>query len=403
MLIKNAILVKNNQDLLNDIEINNGIITKIKPNIDGVCDIDAKGQYLFPAIIDLNASTLDDKLSGNSLKDLKKDAQKGGVTNIVMHPFLEHIIADETSLEFINSNNFLHSGISIEVSNSAHTKDDNLSNISILLKSGAIAPTLKTAQDHNIIMRTLEYCKMYNIPLFCILEDKALEDNGVMNESKMANKLGLAPISILAETIQIAKMIEFSKQLNVSIIFKGVSTKRGLELILNAKRDGIKVQSEVSILHLSKTDSHCENYNTQAKIKPPLRSSEDIDFLTKALKNNDIDLLTSLHSPKSYLNKDTSFDDASFGTSTIDILMPLYYTYLIKTNIINYEQLFKLVASNPANIIKKNSGKIEVGYQANLILFNKDTHFIVENTKSLYYKEKLFGEVTSVIKMGKLL
>ena len=400
MIIKNAILCDANGERQGDVEITDGIITKIADNLSGDKIVDAKGAYLLPGLIDLNVSLKDGQLNTARLQQLSKDAIKGGVTTLVLNPDSEPAINNEIVLEFVVEQNF--EGAHIKSSICATQEDKSLSNIAILLKNGAVAPSLDSSVDSNLIRRVFEYMKMYEGTVFCSVRDRALNGNGVMFEGSVSAKLGLPGISVLGEIIHVAKMIEIARYFDVQVLFKGLFTRRSIEMITSAKQEGVKVFSEISLHHLALDDSACDSFNTYAKIFPPLADKKGKLSLQESLTNGEIDILTSLHSPQSQVNKEVAFYDAAYGTEAIEELLPLYYTKLVHSGLLSMAKLSKMTSLTPAKMIKKNTGLIEEGQIADLIVFDTKASVKVENAQSLYKDEVLKGKISHVIVAGEL-
>jgi dihydroorotase len=399
MIIKNAILCDATGEREADVEIQDGLITKIASNLEGDDILDAKGAYLLPGLIDLNVSLADGQLNASRLQALSKAAIKGGVSTLVLNPESEPAINNEIVLEFILDGKFEGADIQSAI---CATKDEKvLSNIAILLKKGAVAPSLSSDVDSNLIRRVFEYMKMYEGTVFCTAQDKALNGNGVMFEGKVSASLGLPGISVLGEIIHVSKMIEIARYFDVQVLFKGLFTRRSIEMIKAAKKEGLKVFSEISIHHLALDDRACDSFNTYAKIFPPLADEKGKESLQESLKNGEIDILTSLHAPQSKVNKEVAFYDAAYGTEAIEEILPLYYTKLVKSGLISLAELSRMVSLTPAKMIKKESGLIEVGQTANLVLFDTGGTTRVDNVQSLYKDEELSGKIVSVFVAGK--
>lgn len=399
MIIKNAVLCDANGEHRADVEIVNGIISKIAENLSGDEVIDAKGAYLLPGLIDLNISLADGQLNASQLQKLSNSALKGGVTTVVLNPDSEPAVNNEIVLEFVLDRKF--EGAKIQSSVCASKDDDTaLSNIAILLKQGAVAPSLDSSIDSNLIRRIFEYIKMYEGTVFCTPKDKALNGNGVMFEGKVSARLGLPGIPVLGEIVHVSKMIEISRYFGVQVLFKGLFTRRSLEMITAAKKEGLKVFSEISIHHLALDDNACDGFNTYAKIFPPLADEKGKLSLQTSLKKGEIDILTSLHAPQSKVNKEVAFYDAAYGTEAIEEILPLYYTKLVQTGLISLSKLSEMTSFNPAKIIKKNAGLIKEGFIADLVLFNVNENTEVHNVQSLYKTESLQGKIDTVLVDG---
>ncbi|WP_457743567.1 amidohydrolase family protein, partial [Sulfurimonas sp.] len=158
-----------------------------------------------------------------------------------------------------------------------------------------------------------------------------------------------------------------------------------------AKSEGVQVSCEVSLHHLILSDETCEGFNTTAKLNPPLASRSDVEKLQQALREGNIDVLTTLHQPNSPVNKEVAFYDAAYGCEALSEALPLYYTKLVKPGIISMQELLKLTVQNPAKMIKKESGTIEVGQKVDLVLFDIDEKYTIKNPQSLYDGEEIYG------------
>ena len=400
MIIKNAILCDARGEKRADVQIKEGLITKIAQNIEGDDVIDAKGAYLLPGLIDLNVSLKDAQLNSSHLQKLSNSAIKGGVTTLVLNPQSEPAIDNEVVLEFVLDRKF--EGAQVKSAICATQEGKALSNIAILLKNGSVAPSLNTSVDNNLIRRIFEYMKMYDGTVFCSTEDKALNGNGVMFEGSVSATLGLPGISVLGEIIHVTKMIEIARYFDVQVLFKGLFARRSIEMITAAKKEGLKVFSEISVHHIALNDEACGEFNTYAKIFPPLANKKGHKALRESLKNGEIDILTSLHSPHSKVYKEVAFYDAAYGTEAIEEILPLYYTKLVKSELISLCELSKMISQTPAKMIKLNAGLIEEGQAADLVLFDVNAVTKVENPKSLYKNEELNGKIISVLVGGEL-
>jgi dihydroorotase len=118
--------------------------------------------------------------------------------------------------------------------------------------------------------------------------------------------------------------------------------------------------------------------------------------LQEALKNSQIDLLTTLHHPSSPIHKEVAFFDASYGCEAISDALPLYFTKLVKSGMIEMKKLIELTVKNPAASIGLQKGVVKIGEKAELILFNPNANYTITNEQSLYDGEVLYGEVKQI-------
>ncbi|NPA81781.1 MAG: amidohydrolase family protein [Epsilonproteobacteria bacterium] len=406
MVIKNAVIFENGEEKRVDVKIIDGKIEEISPKITTLGDefIDAEGLYLFPSIVDLNVRLYNDKLNRKNLDRLFENALKGGIGTFVLMPDFSPKIDNETILEFLNARISEESKIRTFLSIAASRDGERLNNISTLLKYGSDVLFENSSANGNIIRRAMQYAKMKEIPFMIFCNNPDLNDSGVMNESEVSFKLGLAGISKISEISEAAKIAEMAVYYGIKLIFQSLSTARSIEIANDAKSRNEKIFCEVSIHHLVKNDSSCEGFNTAAKLMPPLRDEEEREKLLEALMDDKIDVLTALHSPKSVLYKDVAFADAKYGIDSIRDFLPLCYTYLVRENIIDFEKLFEKISLNPSKILNlKDRGAVKEGYRADLILFNPSYKEIKEDKTSLYYKDTIYGKVEKVIVNGEIL
>lgn len=383
MIIKNAKIYGKE---LKDLEISQGLIQKIGENLQGEEIFDAKGLTLLPSFIDLCVYLKNDKFSLNHLDLLEKECLKGGVSTILLRDVMD--FDEETFILFLQ--NLSHR--TLQIFSSVKVKEP-LKNIASMINQGAVALELESKLNANILKIAMQYALMKKVPIFakCLNED--FDDNGVMNDCLLSSKLGLIGMSEVAESSEVAKLKEIAAFYQSEVIYDCLSLARSLKI---ATDETILV----SIHHLIKNENACENFNTAAKIKPPLRSEEDRAFLQNALKKGKIRFLSAMHCPKSLNLKDLAFDEAAFGIHSICEYVSLCYSFLVQNDFISWEKLCEATSLNPAKFLKLNSGEIKEGKEANLILFDENV-----STKaplnSLYSKDTLKGEVKHHFLKGK--
>ena len=349
--------------------------------------IDANGAYLIPALVDLNVRLKDGVLNSKNIKNISDIAKSGGVGHIVLNADSDPAIDSEGNLEFAQNGQKDATGAKVSLMLNSLLDDGSLSNIAILLKKGAVSPYMSTVAKNDVAIKIAEYVQMYGNTLFCKAEDNSLKNSGVMLDGDISSSLGLAGIPDLSEVLHVSRMIEIARHFKIKILFKSIASPRSISLITQAKKEGVEVSCEVSLHHLVNSDEACLNFNTTAKLDPPLASKSDVKLLQDALKDGDIDILTTLHQPSSVVNKEVAFFNASYGCESLADALPLYYTKLVKSGLITMERLVELVSINPSKIIGK-----KVGY----ILFNPEEKSVINNTNSMYDTQEIYGEVINL-------
>ena len=393
MLIKNAIVCDTKTKKELDVRIEDGMIVEMGLNLEDDKVINAKGSYLLPSLIDTNVRLQDSVLNSKNIKNISDEALKGGIGHVILNADSKPALDNEVVLEYAQNSLGNLSGAKIDLMINTLQDDLSLSNIAILLKSGAIAPYMSTIAKNDVAIKIAEYAQMYKVTLFCKAEDNSLISSGVMLDGDVSSKLGLAGIPDLSEVLHVSRMIEIARHFKIKILFKSIASPRSISLITQAKKDGVDVSCEVSIHHLINSDEACEGFNTTAKLDPPLASKDDVKLLQEALKNSQIDILTTLHQPNSPLNKEVAFFDAAYGCEALSDALPLYYTKLVKSGLITINELINMTVTNPTKALGLKNKEIAVGQKADLILFNPHAKRVVKNKQSLYNNEELFGKV----------
>lgn len=397
MVITNVIICDVNGERNEDIRILDGIITEFGTQLQDEKIVDAKGAYLLPQLIDTNIRLQDSVLNAKNIQSISTQALQGGIGHIVINADSTPAIDNEIVLEFAQNGLRDANGAKVDLMINTLQENSTLSDIAILLKKGASAPYMSTIAKNDIVIKIAEYVQMYGATLFCKAEDNSLISSGVMLDGEISTQLGLAGIPDLSEVLHVSRMIEIARHFKIKILFKAVASPRSIYLISQAKIEGVQVTCEVSIHHLLNSDEACINFNTTAKLDPPLASKEDILLLQKALKNGEIDCLTTLHQPSSPVNKEVAFYDAAYGCESLSIALPLYYTKLVKSGLISMSEFVKLTVQNPAKSVGVKCGEIKLGGSSlETTLFDIKVTSTIDNKQSLYNTQTLYGSIVFI-------
>lgn len=397
MLFKSATLCDYATNTQGDIRITDGVITEIAPNLapqKGEEILDCSGLVLLPSLIDLNVSLSDKSLNTKNLLSLIESAHRGGVGSVALLPDCQPRIDSEETIEFIHSMCTLHK-INLFPIASAIRSDGNLSELSILNKKGCKAIFVDSHLDGNLMRRACEYALFLQIPLFCRCDDPTLRGNGAMNDSYLSAEMGLPAIPSLSEVKEVAKMSEVAVFMGNTLRFCALSSERSLTIIDRCREENPNIFSECSIHHLVLTEELCKDYNTAAKILPPLKGDETRQKLLQSLQKGRIHTLTSLHSPSTITRKDLAFEEAAFGIDALHDYFSLLYTFLVKPKILTLSEVSRYCSRHPAQILNIHKGILAVGADADIILVDTNATTSPKGALSPYSGQQLFGEVAA--------
>jgi dihydroorotase len=400
MIYKNGFICDKNRYEKKDIRVKDGKIINIsddiKPNKNEKV-IDCKNKVIMPAIIDLNFSIKDNKLNVKNIGLVSKKANQNGFSKILLDSNCTPKIDNETIVEMIYTKKTLKNLENLSISCNAIKDDEKISEVSTLLNAGCEAIQLNSDTNSNNLLRICQYSVMKNRPIMIKCYNKSLTYDKVMSYGDISSNYGLNGVENIAFTSEVAKTLEIAKYTKAKIVIKEVSLSDSIKLISKAKKENKNIFNEVPILNLVLSDEKCKNYNTEAKVFPPLTNSNEIENLKKQLKNNKIDMLTSLSSEISNINKDLPFDEAKYGTDISKEYFALCYTKLVKEKIISLSKLSELISYNQAKVLNydKNLGLIKKGYNSKIIIVDLNEKIEIEN--NLLKSLELYGNIEKVL------
>lgn len=340
-------------------------------------------------MVDIGVGVMNQRLRGGTLEKLSHSADANGFGTVVISSLCHPCIDDEITLEFAKSQAELCHNTEIFMLLSGLTEEGALSDISILIKEGALGIEFHSSIDGNLIRRLMEYARMHGVKLFCHANDPALQGEGVMHEGEVSSRLGLGGVPSVAESSQVARIGELAACYEVDVVILSASTPQTLKIC----KENPYLHAQVSLHHLLLTDQACDNYNTTGKIWPPLRDEPSRQLLLNALQSGDIAMLTALHTPVSSSAKDAVFAEADYGIDGLHAFLPLCYTFLVKEGLIDLPELSKLTALRSAEAVGlgDRKGKVAVGYDADLILFDPNTQQVLDDASSPYHGQSVDG------------
>jgi dihydroorotase len=222
-----------------------------------------------------------------------------------------------------------------------------------------------------------------------------------MNEGDLSLRLGLKGMPAVAEEAMIARDIEIARSVKGKIHICHVSTARGVELIRRAKNDGVLITCEVTPHHLVLTEEAVLNYDTNAKMSPPLRKLEDCEALLAGLSDGTIDAIASDHAPHHLDNKQIEFSKASFGILGLQTNMPITFD-LVARGKLSRQQAVAALSTMPAKSFKLEGGSLARGKVADITLIDPKRRwsFNQEINRSLSLNSPFFGREYSAQVLG---
>ena len=265
-----------------------------------------------------------------------------------------------------------------------------------LFRAGCVAFSDDGSPIYNsaLMRRALEWCLMLDARIHCHEEDTALSGKGSMNESPLSTKIGLRGWPTLAEEVMVARDIEMARYVKGKVHFCHISTARSVELIRRAKNDGIDVTAEVTPHHLILTEEAVANYDTSAKMSPPLRTAEDLEAVRLGLLDGTIDAIASDHAPHEEDVKLVDFESAANGIIGLQSTLPLILEF-VADGLLPLNKAIEALSSGPARVLGRDCGSLGIDKEADITIINPNHKWTYEKNMILSksHNSPFFGRV----------
>jgi len=414
--INNAKLSDNS---LVDLEINNGVISKLSKSSGKQSDgIDATGKLLLPGLVDLHTHLREPgREDSETVLTGSQAAVAGGYTAISAmantNPVADtagvveqiYRLGKEAGLCDVNPIGAVTKGLNGEQLAELGAMADSIARVRIFSDDG------KCVADPLIMRRALEYVKTFNGVIAQHAQEPRLTINAQMNEGSVSARIGLPGWPAIAEEAIIARDILLAEHVQSRLHICHLTTAGGVELVRWAKQRGIQVTAEVTPHHLLLTDELVENYDPIYKVNPPLRTQKDVMALREGLAEGIIDIVATDHAPHPAEDKDCEWQAAAFGMVGLETAFSVVVKTMIESKLMSWTDLVDRMSTKPAQIAgyKQQGQLIAENTPANLILVDTGASWQVERN-NLKSKSKntpfngmnLPGVISEVIYSGKL-
>lgn len=393
LLIKNTLW--NNR--LSYLQIKDGKVTTLKPISEnlpkGIKTFDAQGLMLLPALIDAHVHLREPGY------EYKEDIASG-LMAAVAGGFC-HVLA-MANTNPVNDNAQV-AAFMIKQAQQSWPDGPFLSPVGALtkgLQGKELSPMHELAQagckafsndglpvqNNELFRRAIEYASDLDLLVIDHCEDRDLAAETCMNEGLLSTRLGLKGQPTIAESIQVARDILLASYLDAPIHLAHISCRESVELIFWAKQKGIAVTAETCPHYLLLDEESIAEYNTLAKVNPPLRTRDDTLALQQAVRDQTIDILVTDHAPHADFEKQVPFAQAPSGISGLDTALALSWK-MVQNNILALNDLLRCWHHGPAKIFDLQRTGLEPGSPASFILFDPRQEWKI-STSTMHSKGK---------------
>ena len=416
MIIKNGLLIDPVKEMtyVADLKICDGKIAEIGENLEAAEQeevIDAAGKCVAPGLIDGHVHFRDPGLTyKEDIHTGALSAAAGGFTTVICMANTKPVADNVETLKYVlekgkdENINVLQAGAV-----SVGFKGEDLTDFEALLAAGATGLTDDgiPLTDETFVRRAMEKAKELDVVLSFHEEDPALITNNGVNRGKASEFYGIGGSPKDAERVLVERDCELAKEIGAKINIQHISSAEAVDLVRQAKAAGAKVYSEAAPHHFTLTEEACIKHGTLAKMNPPLRTEEDRLAIIRGLQDGTIDMIATDHAPHSVEEKAKSITEAPSGIIGLETSLALGITSLVKPGHLSLVELIKKMSLNPAMIYGLDKGTLNVGKDADLVIFDMDQCW----TPKEYYSKavntpftgtKLYGEVCMTICGGNI-
>jgi dihydroorotase len=349
--------------------------------------IDASGLVIAPGLVDLHTHVREPgREDEETIATASAAAARGGYTAICTMPNTDPVadsaaivekvwaLGREIGLVDVVPAGALSKGLAGEQMSDLGEMARSYANVRMFTDDG------HGVQDALFARRTMEYLVAFDAIYAEHCEVEALAAGGQMNEGDRSASLGLRGIPAEAEELMAARDVALARLTGCRLHLLHISTKGTVEIVRQAKRDGLRVTAEATPHHFTLTDAALEEYDPMAKVNPPLRGEADRLAVIEGLRDGTIDAIATDHAPHAQEEKDQELTFAPPGLVGLETALALGITELVEPGHLDLSDLIRRMSTEPARILGLDGrgGPLEIGGRADIVVFDPAAKWVVD-------------------------
>jgi dihydroorotase len=414
LLIRNGRVVDpvSGMDGIADVAIENDRIAAVGPGLSSMASeiLDASGLVVAPGFIDMHVHLREPGLEySETIETGSRAAAAGGFTSICSMPNTVPVNDNATVTNYIIERARKQAIVNVFpigaiTKGSAGTE---LSAIGSMKNAGvvAISDDGLPVMNARVMRRAMEFARSFELPVIEHCEDSNLSAGGDMHEGVVSTRMGLRGIPAVSEDVMVARDILLAETTGARFHVAHISSRKSLAMVAEAKRRGLAVSCEVTPHHLSLTDCDLAGYDSNYKMKPPLRTAADIEALIAGVAAGAVDAIATDHAPHPGSEKMQEFERCPFGIIGLETALGIALEVLYHSGRISLLRLVELFTTGPARVLKLNRGTLSVGAVADVTLFDPelewtyDVNLSFSKSKNSPYDGRKFrgGPVVTIV------
>jgi dihydroorotase len=391
LLIKNGRVIDpaSGRDERADVLIRGGVVAAIGSAIHsaGAEVFDASGLVVAPGFIDMHTHLREPGASHvETIETGSRAAAAGGFTAVCPMPHTSPVNANATVTSYIVERASRHAVVNV-FPVGAITKEsagEALAEMGSMKRAGVVAVSDdgRAVMNARVMRRALETAHAFGLPVIQHCEDANLSAGGDMQEGPESTRLGLRGIPGCAEDVIVARDLLLAEHTGAQYHVAHISTRRSIEMVARAKAQGLKVTCEATPHHMSLADADMPSYDSNYKMKPPLRSRGDVAAVVDAIAAGVVDAIATDHAPHAGSDKMQEFERCPFGIIGLETALAVALETLVHSGRIPLMRLVALFTTGPAGILKLDRGTLAVGAPADVTIFDPELRWTYDVNRS---------------------
>lgn len=371
--------------------LEDGIVIAIGDvDISDAQQIDCSGKIITAGFIDLHAHfRVPGREDKETLETGAMSAMAGGFTRVCVMPNTDPPLDTPEAIRFIKDK---AESVPIQIypigAITIGQKGMEIAEYGEMIKEGAVALSDDglPVENGQVLRLALEYSSMYGVPVINHAEDVSLRNDGLMNESPLSTRLGLDGNPDISESVMVFRDLEIAEFVDGRIHIPHVSTKKSVDIIRQYKAKGVNVTAEVTPHHLGLTENSLINFDTNAKVAPPLRKDADRKALIQGLKDGVITCIATDHAPHTIEDKEKDMKHAPCGMIGLESAFALSNTTL-QGDGFAIEDVIGWLTAGPASVLNWDINAFEIGTPAEITIID-DLCIWEMSVENIYSKSK---------------
>ncbi|HWZ31545.1 MAG TPA: dihydroorotase [Bryobacteraceae bacterium] len=370
-----------------DVLIENGVIRGVGPGLSGDEVFDASGLIVAPGFIDMHVHLREPGFEhAETIESGSRAAAAGGFTSICPMPNTSPVNDNATVTSYIIEKARKHAVVNV-FPIGAITKGsagEELASIGSMKQAGAVAISDdgRPVMNARVMRRAMEFARSFGIPVIDHCEDLHLSAGGDMHEGLESVRLGLRGIPAASEDVMVARDILLAELTGARYHVAHISSRHAVEMVAFAKARGLAVTAEATPHHLAIADSDMAPYDSNYKMKPPLRSKCDVGAVVNGIVSGAIDAIATDHAPHPGSEKMQEFEKCPFGILGLETAIGIALEELVHPGKVGLMRMVELFTRGPARILGLDRGTLAVGAVADVTIFSTDREWTYDVNKS---------------------